>query len=189
MEEREIIASCQKGQLEDFAFLYDSYVQKIYNFLFYRLLNREEAEDLTSQVFLKALESIGKFDGAKASFSTWLYVIARHTLIDFYRQRKPKVNLDDAENVIDEKNFSQEVADQLTLDQVKSYLDSLPEQSREVVLLRVWDGLSHREIAELLNISEVNSKTIFSRAIFKINKHLPLALLLISLAKIAYEKY
>lgn len=64
------INACQKGQLEQFAVIYDSYVKKIYDFLFYRLRHKETAEDLTSAVFMKALEKIQSYNQQKSAFNT-----------------------------------------------------------------------------------------------------------------------
>ena len=73
VSEQEAIERCQRGDLAGFAVLYDSYVKKIYNFVYYKTMHRETAQDLTSQTFLKAVKNIGSFNAAKGSFSSWLY--------------------------------------------------------------------------------------------------------------------
>jgi len=95
MDEQLIITKCQAGSLEEFAKLYDKYLDKIYQFVFYRTSHRETAEDLTAQIFMKALERIGSYDSQQAQFATWLYRVARNTIIDYYRSQKKDANIDD----------------------------------------------------------------------------------------------
>ncbi len=74
--------------------LYQEHFSKIYNYFFYQLLHRENAEDLTSCTFLKAAEHISDYNPDKAQISTWLWTIAQNTLIDFYRTQKPELSID-----------------------------------------------------------------------------------------------
>ena len=98
--ESQVIKKCQAGELKQFGQLYDSYIKKIYNFVYYKTWHRQTAEDLTSQTFFKALTKIKQFDEIKGSFSSWLYKIARNTVIDYYRQNKADLNIDDIIHVI-----------------------------------------------------------------------------------------
>ena len=81
----------------NFEKIYAEYFPKIYNFIFYRLLSREDTEDLVSEVFFKVAKNLDRFDEGKAKLKTWIYRIAQNTLIDFYRSRKIETSLDDEE--------------------------------------------------------------------------------------------
>ena len=91
-DEFAIVQSCQKGSVEDFGRLYDLYIKKIYNFIYYKTHHQETAEDLVSIVFTKALKKINTFDNS-GTFSAWLYRIARNTVIDHYRTKKLDYNI------------------------------------------------------------------------------------------------
>ena len=73
---------------QGFEQMYGEYFPKIYNYVFYRLLNREETEDIVSEVFIKVARNVHTFDGRKASFKTWIYTITKNALTDHYRSRR-----------------------------------------------------------------------------------------------------
>ena len=75
--------------------MYREYFPKIYNYIFYRLLSREDTEDVVSVIFMKAARSAETFDESRASLRTWLCRIAQNALIDFFRAKKRTVSLDD----------------------------------------------------------------------------------------------
>ena len=179
INEFQLVAACQKGRLENFAPLYDAYVRKIYNYLFYRVRHREMAEDLTSLTFTKALERIRSYDAGKGKFNSWLYQIAKNSLIDHYKNRRPAEGLETAADLAGKQNVAAEAEARISLEKVQKYLQNLDEAKREIITLRVWDGLTHREIAEILGISEANSKMTFSRALAKLQKDLNLSAILI----------
>lgn len=180
-DEQKIIINCQRGGLEEFTFLYDKYIRKIYNFIYYRTYHKETAEDLTSQTFIKALENIAKFKSEKGSFSAWLYRIARNTLFDYYRTKKGTAEINDAWQIVFENDIEYDLDIKEKMKQVKKYLIGLSAEQREIVLMRVWDGLSHKEIASVLGKSEAGCKMSFSRTLAKLRQEIPLALLYLSL--------
>jgi RNA polymerase sigma-70 factor, ECF subfamily len=163
--DNELVAQIQSGQQEHFITLYDTYVDKIYRFLFYRINHRETAEDLTSQTFLKALNNIESFDGSKGTFQAWLYRISYNLLVDHYRKTKPILDLVYAEHAPSADNTEQLVEDYFNQQQVKELLKQLPEQTQELIILRIWEDLPYSEIAKILNKSENSLKMQFSRAI------------------------
>lgn len=174
MNEQEFVAvrACQSGSPERFDELYVSYAERIYRFIFFKTLHKETAEDLTSEVFMKALERIGQFDSERGTFSSWIYRIARNAVIDHYRTRHPSDSLEDGWDVASKTDVASEAETGIALDKVKHAVQLLAPEQREVVIMRLWDGLSHAEIAEILEITESNSKQIFSRTIRKLREQL-----------------
>ena len=176
MDQATIIQKCQQGEFEHFTVLFDEYHKKIYDFVYFRTHHKETAEDLTGQIFTKALEHIRDFDYAKGKFSTWLYQIARNAIIDHYRSYKETQNIDDVWDIAANNNIERDADTAAALEKVRNFLRTLPEQQRDVIIMRVWDGLTHKEISEILGITEANSKMTFSRGIAKINKEIVLSL-------------
>ena len=156
---------CQVGETEAFGILYDRYLDKIYRFIYYKTFNQETAEDITSSVFHKALEKINSYNESKGSFSSWLYQIARNSVIDHYRTSKNDLSLEDVfEQGVDER--TPETIDAISaLKTVQTYLETLDARQREIITLRIWEDKSYKEIAEIIGGSEGSVKMAFSRGI------------------------
>lgn len=174
--EKNIIKSCQRGDLEKFAWLYDKYIKKIYDFVYYKTTHKETAEDLVSVIFMKALEKIGGFNFDKGTFQAWIYQIARNTVIDHYRTKKIDANIEDVWDLAGNEDLERDIDVQEKLKKVEQYLSKLKSEHREIIIMRVWQGMSHKEIATILGKSEASCKMKYSRAITTLRKELPLAL-------------
>lgn len=180
MEEprQEIINSFKAGRRQEFAQLYDQYVDKIYAFLYVRSGHRETAEDLTSTVFLKALSRFSTYQSG--SFSAWLYKIARHVLIDHYRVQKPTVDIDGIPEPVGHTNLEHEVEQHRDISSVRQAMQGLTKQQRDILILRIWDDLPYRVIAEIVGKTEPAVKMTFARAIaaLQINLNITLSILI-----------
>ena len=182
--EYQIIKECQGGSLESFGLLYDKYINKIYNYLYYRLPNQSIAEDITSQSFIKALKAINTYEPKKGSFSSWLYRIAKNNLVDYYRANKNNLNIDDIWYLEDKSDIEASVDKSIKIDEIKKYLNNLKKEQREIIILRVWDEFSYEEISDIVGKSEASCKMIFSRSLKKIKQEMPLSLYLLLLLNI-----
>lgn len=181
--QEQIIKECQKGNLAEFTGLYEQYFEKIYRFIYYKTHHQETTEDLTSQTFIKALENIGQFNLHKGLFSSWLYRIARNKVIDYYRTEKSQFDITGFWDLKSGEKIEADLENREKLEQVRQYLDKLKPKQREIIVMRIWDGLSYQEIAEILDKKEANCKMIFSRTMRKLREEIPLALLIILLIK------
>lgn len=177
-DEQKIIVACQNSDTKEFGKLYDEYIRKIYDFIYYKTHHRETAEDLTSQTFMKALEKIGSFDCAKGSFSSWIYQIARNSVIDFYRTKKGDIGIDDIWDLSSDANIERDMDARQKIEKVEGYIGKLKSEQREIIILRVWQGMMYKEIAEITGKSEVSCKMMFSRAIRDLRKEMPLSILI-----------
>ena len=160
---------------------YDAYVRKIYKYVYYRTQHRETAEDLTSQVFLKAFDKLDGFDEARGTFSAWIYGIARNALTDHYRSSRDTVDIDDVWDLHSDEDIVRDAEARERVEKLRPYLQALPKDQRELVILRLWDGLSYAEIAEVTGRSEDACKMAFSRTVARLRKDVPAAILLLML--------
>jgi len=163
------------GDQAEFARLVDEYSAPIYRLALRMLNNSQDAEDVLQNTFINALTHIQSFEG-RSSLSTWLYRIASNEALMLIRKKKPEVNLDDVEdneNVEDVKptqfvDWSALPEDELLSGEGKRFLDEsirmLPESLRIVFLLRDIEGLSIKETADALSLTETNVKTRLLRA-------------------------
>ncbi len=149
---------------KQFEALYGEYFDKIYRFLFYRVFQKEIAEDLTSKTFLKALEHIDTFDPQKGQFSTWIFRIARNTLIDYWRREVPQVDIEEAWGLGEKDGVEEDLDRKAEAEKIKEKMRNLPQEQGEIVKMRVWDELSYKEISEVLGKTEGACKMAFSRA-------------------------
>ena len=149
--------------------VYENIHPKVYSFFLMKTLNKEEAEDLTQEVFYQALRSFNAFKG-KSSLTTWIFSIAYNVLKKHYRknayEHKLIANLSTTikESYISEDKLIKKET-QVTLINAINSLDDLP---RDIVLLRVYSELSFKEIGTLLNKSENYVRVTFYRSKLKI---------------------
>lgn len=162
-----------------FSNIYRDYVDKIYRFIYYKTHHKETAEDLTSQTFFKVVESMKKFDSNKGNFSAWLYSIAKNTVIDHYRTKRSEIDISDIWDLAGKDDVERDTEFRENLGKIEIYLKAFSSEQRDIILLRVWDNLSYKEISEIVGKSEANCKMIFSRAINQIRKEEIFALLVL----------
>lgn len=179
-DERVIIEACQRGDTARFALLYDAYARPLYDFIYYKTHHKETAQDIASEVFLRALSKIGQFDPER-SFKSWLYRIAQNAVIDHYRRLRPTVDIDDIWDLASEEDIMRDADTKLLVRELQTHLARLPQIQRDILILRLWQGLSYKEIAEIVGKSEANSKMIYSRALRDLRAQMPGALLLLLL--------
>lgn len=178
--EAQLVRKSKKGDSAAFGELYDAYIRYIYNFIFYKVHHKETAEDLTSQTFFNALRNITSADPEK-SFLSWLYKIAQNIVIDHYRKWQrtdsKRTDIDDSWDIADDStDIIGDVETAREIAKVKKYLSSLSSAERDVVIMRVWQELSYKEIAEITGRSEASCKMTYSRSIKKLRGIIPLVL-------------
>lgn len=180
-EELNLALKARLGDSEAFATLYNDNIKKIYNFIYYKTLNKELAEDLTSQVFLKVLKNINNFKSN--NFAAWLYTIARHTVIDCYRSSHDVRNIEDCWDLTSDTNLTDDVHDILSLEKIKEAMKFLSASDRELLIMRLWLDLPFKEIAASLDKKEAAVKVSFGRALDRLRQKVtPTLFLLISLS-------
>lgn len=150
-----------------FEALYEEYYAKLFFYIYKRIGNREDAEDLAGEAFLYAYDHYGSFDPEKCAVSTWLYIIVNSRVKNYYRDHRSHINLEDMENILPDDGDDMEKA--VWLEQLRANLkeavNSLPDKQREVIVMKYFQDLTHKEIAKALHTSEGNTRVILSRAL------------------------
>jgi RNA polymerase sigma-70 factor (ECF subfamily) len=157
---------------EAFTELYGRYLDRVYGFILIRTGDVQDAQDLTSQTFLAALESIHKYDG-RGSFGGWLFGIARHKIADHYRRRRVQVPLDDAD-LLHHPDPSPEdmVHTHLQLDRVAQALQGLDAQQAEAVALRIFGQLDAVQVGQVMGKSQAAAKMLVHRGLHHLQQKL-----------------
>jgi len=151
--------------------LYNKYYEQIFRYIYQRMDDKEMAHDITSQVFLKAMNNIQKYEYRGVPFASWLYRIAKSELYQSFRDEKATrtVNVDtvNLSNMIDEmeENFSEESRAALLL-----AIQELGEDEVQMIELRYFEKRSFKEIGDILEITENNAKVKAHRVIQKMKK-------------------
>ncbi|MDX1616707.1 MAG: sigma-70 family RNA polymerase sigma factor [Candidatus Promineifilaceae bacterium] len=149
----------------DFERIYRLQLPKIYNFFRYRVGDGPLAEDLTALTFEKAWRHRDRYQDDLASFSTWLFTIARRVAIDHYRKRKPEVPYSQAGPLATDKSPERITEKQDDFQRLALLLEQLDDRQRELVALRYGAGLTNRSIAELTGLSQSNVGVILHRTL------------------------
>lgn len=168
------IISYKQGNLHAFSWIYECSVKKIYDFLFYKTFDSSIAEDLTSDTFMKALKNMKHFSGSEEKeFLAWLYRIAYNTLVDYYRTERETSDIDEIGELIGkDAGFADWVDARSKLEEVLNYLDTISDDQKNIVLMRVWDDLSYAEISTITGKSIDNCKKIVSRVMQQIQANI-----------------
>ncbi|MBS3903271.1 MAG: sigma-70 family RNA polymerase sigma factor [Anaplasmataceae bacterium] len=170
--EDNIIKEAIKGEASAFGRLYDHYQPQIYRFILIRVGHREEAEDLTHQVFLNAWKRVPSYEPRGFPFSSWLYRIARNLIIDFYRTKKTEISVDEInEEDLGVNNSLGESADKkIEIENLLYAIRRLKDEHQEVIILRFIEDYSIAETASALNRSQGAIKLLQHRAINNLKK-------------------
>ena len=172
----EMLRAVLAGDATAYRGLVEKYQGRVYSLIYGMVRNREDARDLTQEAFVKAYRSLETFR-LEAGFYTWMYRIAMNLAIDFVRKRKRRevVGFDetiaqrdddgDIAEVHHEEGPGRALERKQTLARIMDAMEELPEDQRQVVLLRELEGLSYKEIADVMGIPEgtVMSRLFYAR--------------------------
>ena len=163
------------GDAEAFGGLYDRYVDAVYRYVYYRVGDQAEAEDVTSDVFFKALRAMPRYQ-PRQPFLAWLYRIARNSVIDRARRIRPQVSFEDAlrhptaDRVVDPDARLDQLSDSAEL---RTAIKRLTPLQQDVIILRYVEGLDTREIARIIGRRDGTVRGIEFRALGALRGFLP----------------
>lgn len=169
----ETIRKASEGDREAFASIYHRYFDDVYKFIYWNTGSREEAEDLTEEVFYRVLKYIDRYEEKKASFKSWIFRIARNLVIDHFRSssRRTRAELDErAEEGAGDFQEGLEAAEERR--EVRRALRILTEEQRQVVVMKYFLEMDNAEIAEVLGKREGAVNALHHRAIRRLQDFL-----------------
>jgi RNA polymerase sigma-70 factor (ECF subfamily) len=165
----------ERAKLDSAAFgeLYDHYVGQIYRFVYSRVRSQDLAEDVTSEVFFKALRAIHRYKPSGHPFSAWLYQISVNAIADHYRSRRPESDIDDAVGVsAPGRPLDERVAERDEAAQVWAAIESLPAAQRTALTLKLGEDLKLAQIGEIMGKSEGAIKLLIHRGMIGVRRKL-----------------
>ena len=160
--EQQLIEGCLKEDRRFQKELYERYASSLYAVCFRYCKNREEAQDVLHEGFIKAIKNLHKFEG-KGSFEGWLRKIMVNTSLELFRKNKHLSVVEDIENA-DEHSIESKALENMSANELLQLVNALPAGFKVVFNLYAIEGFSHKEIADQLGISVGTSKSQLSRA-------------------------
>jgi RNA polymerase sigma-70 factor, ECF subfamily len=170
---RALVERAQRGDRDALEELYLLHFDRIYSYLHLSVGNRHDAEDLTTQTFLKMLEAIGRFRWQAAPFSAWLFRIAHNLAMDHFRSRR---RVQTEEEVPEPAGAEESSAEEQALDSLGQagmleLIERLSSEQRQVLTLKFVFGFGNGEVATILGKTEGAVKSLQHRALASLQKH------------------
>jgi RNA polymerase sigma-70 factor (ECF subfamily) len=158
-----------------FGILYERYVNKIYNYVYYRIGNQHDAEDLTARTFYRALDHIERYVDQGAPFSAWLYRIAHNLVANWHRDqsRRKIISLEDIKLSVQRRQGPDQMAEQNEeKDELLAAIRRLPPDRQQLLILKFVEGLSNAEIGKVMDRSEGAIKSLYHRTLLSLREML-----------------
>jgi len=174
-DEKDILSQASQGDQEAFGLLYERYVERIFNYVYYRTGNVADAEDLTARVFYRAMHHIQNYIDRGVPFSAWLYRIAHNLIANWHRDRSrhQEIPLSDAPT-IHYKGDPPETALIQSQEQTAllRLIRRLPAERQNLIVLKFVEHLSNAEIGEIMGRSEGAVKSLYHRTLLALRDEL-----------------
>lgn len=173
-QERNLVEQAVSGSADAFGELYSTHLDSIYRYIYFRVGERLEAEDLTEMVFLKAWEALPGYLDKGFPFTSWLYRIAHNIVVDHHRRRQ---RVDPPDDRIQIENRAEEgvstlgkIIENEERTELAMAISRLPDEQQQVIILRFIEGLSHTQVANIIGKNEGTCRMIQHRALTALNK-------------------
>ena len=173
-EVRDLVERAQNGQREALEELYLLHFDRIYSYLHLSVGNRHDAEDLTTQTFLRMLEAIGRFRWREVPFSAWLFRIAHNLAMDHFRANR-RVQAEETVPELpgsEESSAEDQAFDSMGRAGMLAMIERLSPEQRQVLTLKFLYGFSNGEVAAILEKTEGAVKSLQHRALASLQRHL-----------------
>lgn len=144
--------------------IYLAYKEKVSAYVRNRIADAYAAEDVISEVFVKVYQKLECYDKSRASLSTWIYIITKNTVIDYYKKQKTQLAFLDEVTKTEESQDEVMAYDEL-LENLANALEKLGERERDLIILHYYKGYTLKRIANMMGMSYINAKVIHSKAL------------------------
>ena len=165
-----------KADPQAFGLLYERYIDKIYNYVYYRTGNHHDAEDLTAKVFYQALNHITRYVQRGAPFSSWLYRIAHNLVANWHRDRSRRqvISLDRLASIArqGEDGPFEHAAQSEQRDELLAAIRRLPSDRQQLLILKFVERLPNAEIGQIMGRSEGAIKSLYHRTLVALRQDL-----------------
>jgi RNA polymerase sigma-70 factor (ECF subfamily) len=170
-EDESLVQRAKQYDEEAFAQLYEKYFDKIYRYVTLKVGDKMEAEDITQQVFLKAIKSISSFKWKGFPFSSWLFRIAHNQVVDYLRKKKKQETVDLEEKLLASNDNPEDIyARKLDMEQLAAATKKLTPAQQEVISLRFAGELPIAQVAKVMGKSEGAVKALQHSAVVALRK-------------------
>ena len=150
--------------------IYRDYHSKVLGYIRSKINNLQDAEDLAADVFVKVYEKYDSFDNTKASVSTWIFTITRNAVIDYFRTSKDYDEV--PETIAADTSVEDEVCNNDMLDSLAKALRNLDERERDIIVMRYYEGVSLKDIADKMGISYAYVRVLQNKALQALRDYL-----------------
>jgi RNA polymerase sigma-70 factor, ECF subfamily len=160
-----------QGDHEAFGRLYEQYVERIFNYVYYRTGNQHDAEDLTARVFFRAMRRIPQYQERGLPVSAWLYRIAHNLVANWHRDRgrRPEISLDEGFTSIPHSEHPEVTLLQLEeQDYLLSIIRDLPPERQQLIILKFVEHMSNAEIGQIMGRTEGAVKSLYHRTLLSL---------------------
>jgi RNA polymerase sigma-70 factor (ECF subfamily) len=169
--DEEALTRAAGGDIEAFGVLYDRYVSRIYNYIYYRTGNTHDTEDLTSRVFTRAMKHITNYQDRGVPFSAWLYRIAHNLVANWHRDnsRRQVVAIDETYKTTSDVELPESALMRTEEESVLlEVLQQLPEDRQQLIILKFVENLSNAEIGRIMDRTEGAIKSLYHRTLLSL---------------------
>lgn len=173
--EEELLTRAAQGDQEAFGVLYEQYIGRIFNYIYYRTGNVHDAEDLTARVFFRAMSHIKNYNHRGLPFSAWLYRIAHNLVANWHRDnsRKKEISLDEGFLSYPKSEHPEyELVRSEDWDRLMRYVRTLPQERQQLLILKFVDHLSNAEIGQIMGRTEGAVKSLYHRTLITLRDQL-----------------
>lgn len=169
----ELATKARERDIKAFGRIYDLCVDSVYRYVFCRIGNRPDAEDVTEEAFLRAFRSIERYEQRDCPFTSWLFRIARAAVADFYRKKPAGQHIDlgnESRHEIPDPRAHEELSAGLRAEEIAALLKKLSPDQQNVIALRFLAGLKLSEVAAIVGKNENSVKALQHRALEALRK-------------------
>ena len=178
--DKEVLEKAVRGDQEAFGELYERYVGRIYNYVYYRTGNHHDAEDLTARVFFRAIRSINNYEDRGLPISAWLYRIAHNLVANWHRDksRRPEILLEDGIGFhVPTEHPETTLMQTQEQESLIEIIRKLPADRQQLLILKFVDHMSNSEIGQIMGRTEGAIKSLYHRTLLSLRGDLEIQIL------------